>query len=206
MSNNTFSEGVEPGGLHDRNDIRLLLCYLLAQVDAPLTTNTVLSVIQNSGMANYFEAAAALDDLQKSGNITLTKSDNAADELCTLTSEGQLVAEALSRNLPASVRRKSVQAALALFTRMKRDQENKVTLQPLQKGYLVKCRIPDDSADLMAVELRVPDLAQAEQVRRRFMSNPAAFYAVFSALLTGDEVLLASLQDEIAQLTQKENE
>lgn len=204
MQNNTFSEGVEPGGLRDRNDIRLLLCYLLAQVDAPLTTNTILSVIQNSGMANYFEAAAALDDLQKAGNIALEADEG--EELCILTGEGHLVAESLSRNLPASVRQKSVQAALALFTRMKRDRENKVVLQPLEKGFSVKCRIPDDGADLMAIELRVPDQAQAEQVRRRFMSNPAAFYTIISALLTGDEVLLSALPNEIAQLTQKENE
>lgn len=204
MKPDTFSEGVEPGGLRDRNEIRLLLCYLLSQVDMPLSPDTILSVIQNSGMANYFEAAAALENLQKTGSLSLTE-DNGI-QLYELTDQGKLVAESLSRNLPASVRQKSVQSALSLLTRMKREQENKVTFQQLKKGYLVKCRIPDDGTDLLSVELRVPDLTQAEQVRRRFMRDPAAFYTVISALLTGDEVLLEVMQEDIAKIVRKETE
>jgi len=29
MANDTFSEGIAPGGLRDRADIKLLVCYLL---------------------------------------------------------------------------------------------------------------------------------------------------------------------------------
>ena len=204
MKPDTFSEGVEPGGLRDPNDIRLLLCYLLRQVDMPLSPDTILSVIQSSGMANYFEAADALDSLQKNGSLILL--EDGATQLYTLSEQGHMVAESLSRNLPASVRQKSVQSALQLLTRMKRESENKVTFHPLKVGYLVKCRIPDGDTDMMSVELRVPDITQAEKVRRRFMSDPAAFYVAISGLLTGDPVLLESLRDEIAKLARKESE
>lgn len=204
MRADTFSEGVEPGGLRDHNDIRLLLCYLLSQVDMPLSPDTILSVIQSSGMANYFEAAAALDGLQKNGSLLVMEDKGV--QMYTLSEQGKLVAESLSKNLPASVRQKSVQSALKLLTRMKRESENKVTFHPLEKGYLVKCRIPDGDNDMLSVELRVPDITQAEKVRRRFMSDPAAFYMAFSALLTGDPVLLESLQEEMTKLVRKESE
>ena len=156
-------------------------------------------------MANYFEAAAALEELQRAGSIATEGEGEAAQ--CRLSAQGELVADSLARTLPASVRERSVQAAQELLTRMKREQENKVTLTPLKKGYLVRCRIPDADADLLLVELRVPDLRQAERVRNRFMRDPAAFYTAFSALLTGDEVLLAALPEEVAKLShRKESE
>ena len=37
MKQDAFSAGVEPGGLWHKNDIRILLCYILASVGAPLS-------------------------------------------------------------------------------------------------------------------------------------------------------------------------
>lgn len=200
----TFSEGVEPGGLRNRSDIRLLICYLLQQVGEQMEPDMILSVMTGSGLANYFEAAAALEELQKTGSLSV--SGTAERPLYALTEQGRMVVESLSRDLPASVRQKSVQTAVALRTRMKREAENEVSFTPIEKGYLVRCRIPDGAGDLMTLELRVPDRAQAEQVRRRFMRAPGSFYLVLSALLTGDPVQLSGLPDELVRLTKPDAE
>ena len=52
MEFDAFSAGVEPGGLRSQSEIRLLLCYLLKSVDLPLSRSMILSVIQDSGLAN----------------------------------------------------------------------------------------------------------------------------------------------------------
>jgi len=66
----------------------------------------------------------------------------------------------------------------------------------------VGCAVGNFVCDLMTMELRVPDRAQADRVRRRFMHDPAAFYQVFSALMTGDPVQMCELPAEITRLAQ----
>lgn len=195
MQFDAFSAGVEPGGLRNRSDIRLLLCYLLNSVDMPLSRSMILSVIQDSGLANYFEAAAALEELRESGSLTIA--ENSDDPTYRIAEQGAMVAETLAEQLPVSVREKSVSAALSLLSRTKREQENKVVFRKLEKGLLVQCHISDGDSDMMAIELRVPDLLQAELVKKRFQSDPSAFYTAVLALLTGDSYLLGELQKEL---------
>ena len=58
MKQDAFSAGVEPGGLWHKNDIRILLCYILASVGAPLSRQDLSRIIQEKGLANYFEVEA----------------------------------------------------------------------------------------------------------------------------------------------------
>ena len=37
MDSFTFDEGIEPGGLRSRSEIKLLVCYLLSGVDESIT-------------------------------------------------------------------------------------------------------------------------------------------------------------------------
>lgn len=55
MEYDTFTAGVGPGGLRTKNDIRVLLCYLLASVNVPLHREDILSILQEYDLANYFE-------------------------------------------------------------------------------------------------------------------------------------------------------
>ena len=195
MEYDAFSAGVEPGGLRSQSEIRLLLCYLLKSVDLPLSRSMILSVIQDSGLANYFEAAAALEELSESGSLIVA--ENSADPTYCIAQQGAMVADTLAERLPVSVREKSVSAALSLLSRTRREQENKVVFQKQKKGLVVQCHISDGDSDMMSIDLRVPDLLQAELVKKRFQSDPSAFYTAVLALLTGDPYLLGELQKEL---------
>ena len=70
--------------------------------------------------------------------------------------------------------------------------------QKQKKGLVVQCHISDGDSDMMSIDLRVPDLLQAELVKKRFQSDPSAFYTAVLALLTGDPYLLGELQKELA--------
>jgi len=74
-----------------------------------------------------------------------------------------------------------------------------VVFRKLQKGLLVQCHISDGDSDMMSIDLRVPDLLQAELVKKRFQSDPSAFYTAVLALLTGDSYLLGELQKELSR-------
>ena len=60
MEYDAFIGGIEPGGLRNKNEIRILLCYLVNSIGAPLSREDVLSIMQENGFANYFEVTDAL--------------------------------------------------------------------------------------------------------------------------------------------------
>ena len=65
-----FSEGIEPGGLRSRTQIKLLLTFLVSRLQEPMSESKLLESLQLHGLANYFEASQAIEELIESGNLT----------------------------------------------------------------------------------------------------------------------------------------
>lgn len=199
MDFNAFSGGVEPGGLRNSSEIKLLVCYLLKSVDCGLSKNLILDVIQENGLANYFETTNAIADLVATGNILETK--NEGEFVYHLTEKGILIADALSETLPRSVRDKSIRAALLLTTRIKLERENRVEFKPLEKGFVVDCHISDGGEkDMMCVSVRVPDILQAKMIKSRFQSDPVLLYKGIIALFTGENELVRDVFRQLQAL------
>ena len=181
MKQDAFSAGVEPGGLWHKNDIRILLCYILASVNAPLSRQDLTRIIQEKGLANYFEVEDALASLLTQGNIAQDQEGR-----CTVTPAGREIADSLDATLPLSVRDKALEAAFTLLAQAKAQRENRVDLTKTKRGYQITCHISDGEMDLMAISLYVPDKAQAKMVRERFYRDPEGVYKLALASLTGD--------------------
>lgn len=181
MKQDAFSAGVEPGGLWHKNDIRILLCYILASVGAPLARQDLTWIIQEKGLANYFEVEDALATLQTQGNVSQTQ-----DGYCTVTPAGKEIAHNLDATLPLSVREKALEAAFSMLSHARAQRENRVDIQETEQGWQITCHVSGGEMDLMAVSLYVPDKGQAEMVRERFYQGPEKFYHLVLAALTGD--------------------
>lgn len=69
MRQDAFTGGVDPGGLWNQNDIRILLCYILHSVGSPLSGEELSQILQRKALANYFEAQDALAALEARGNV-----------------------------------------------------------------------------------------------------------------------------------------
>ena len=64
-----FSAGVEPGGLRSRNEIKVLITFLLDNLERPLSKRQLFTVVQQEGLANYFETSQALSELISGGSV-----------------------------------------------------------------------------------------------------------------------------------------
>lgn len=181
MNHDAFSAGVEPGGLYSSQEIKILICYMLAGVNEPLTRQSVLEILTADGMANFFEAGAAIDDLIRRQNLTEDETG-----LLHLTAEGRQAASTLSGMIPFTLRERSVKAALKLLTRIRREKENRVTVEKLEHGRLVSCEILDADQPLLTFTLRVADDLQAGLIKERFLEDPTLVYSTLIALMTGD--------------------
>ena len=175
-----FSAGVEPGGLYTSQEIKILICYMLLGVGEPMERQMVTELIAGNGMANFFETAAAVDELARQGHLT------EKEGRISLTETGRQVGDTLAGMIPYTLRERSVKAALQLLTRIRREQENTVELEKLDHGYRVTCTIQDSASPLMSVSLRVADDMQAGLIRDNFLDDPTLLYRSLLAILTGD--------------------
>lgn len=180
MNHDAFSAGVEPGGLYTSQEIKILICYMLLGVGEPMERQMVTELIAGNGMANFFETAAAVDELARQGHLT------EEEGRISLTETGRQVGDTLAGMIPYTLRERSVKAALQLLTRIRREQENTVELEKLDHGYRVTCTIQDSASPLMSVSLRVADDMQAGLIRENFLDDPTLLYRSLLAILTGD--------------------
>ncbi len=184
MERDAFSAGVEPGGLHSHHEIKILICYMLSSVREPLPRTTVLDILSGGGMANFFDASAAIDDLLKRHNLCETD-----DDLLTVTETGRHAATTLADMIPFTLRERSVDAALRLLARQRSERDNSAEILPAEEGgWKVVCSV-GTTTPLLRFELLVGDELQAQQVRDRFLSDPLLLYQSMIGVLAGDATL-----------------
>lgn len=183
MEYDAFDAGIELGGLRNRDDIRLLVCYLLKSVDAPMTRQMLNDAMQEDGLANYFEVGQAIEELLKTGNITADIADD--EEVLSVTNKGREAAELLQTSLPRTVREKAVNSAIRLTTRAKIERENKIEVKKEENGgYNITFTLFDRDTELMKLSIFVADSLQLEQVKQNFIDDPVKVYSTIITSLT----------------------
>ena len=179
-----FSEGIEPGGLRSKDDIKVLICYLLKTVEIPITREQIGNVMQDRAIANYFEAMDAVSELLISGNIS--NHYEADKEFLTITDFGRNAVELIEKDLPKTVREKAVESALRLITLERNARENEVKITPQSDGYTISFTMKEKSTVLMELHMFVPDSGQAQKLKENFIEDPARVYSTILASLMID--------------------
>lgn len=190
MAFDAFTAGIEPGGLRSKDEIKILICYLLDSVGAPLAKEDMIEIMQDNALANYFEVADAIAEMSGKGIILQSAGDSG---VFTLGESGKMIAKQLDTALPHSVRNKAVGAAIRLLAEAKSERENKVDFVKTEQGYNVICHISGGDMDLMSFTLYVPDLHQANMVKENFHRSPETVYRMLLALVTGRNDIAADL-------------
>lgn len=189
MRVNAFSAGVEPGGLRNGTDIKILICYIFHSINKPLNKNDVIEAIQESNLANYFELNNAFAELVDQNNLVIDPQTNKV----TLTESGQLIADQLETAIPLSVRNQALSTTIKFLTKVKLKNENSVTVKKDKTGYTITCYIPDGQINLLSCSLHLPDKLQAEFVKENFYNDPETIYKTMLAVFTKDKDLVKEI-------------
>jgi len=170
-----LSAGVLPGGLHSREEIRLLLCFLAGHLAQPLTAGLAEQVFAREGLANYFEYTAALHALLEAGQLVM--STEGGEAVLRLEGKYAHAADELARELPRRVRDRALHAAEQLQAQNRRERENGITVYPAGGGgCYMTFRQGRGSDMLLSVTVYVPDRETAEAMREKFLENPGNIY------------------------------
>ena len=176
-----FFEGVEPGGLRSRNEIKLLICYIICKIDGDITKNQLTDILCKKSLANYFDISQALSDVIRTGNIRSEFRDG--EEILYPTDLGKANTAQLEDELPYTVKEAALNATVEMMTLYKREQEGNVKIEPHGSGFDVTISIMDNEDKLLSVTLFVADEEQAQNVKEKYIKDPVKFYSTIVALL-----------------------
>lgn len=198
MAFDTFDEGVTLGGLRSKNEIRILICYLLNCVKENMDKELVVQAITIDELANYFEVNAAFDDLIKNGNINIKESEIAdGEQTYELTDNGKMIANQLESVLSYTVKEKVYIRAIQLLGEKKKQRENSVEIKKTENGFDVICKISGGDMDLLSFTLYAPNFEQAMVMKNNFYDSPSTVYKVMLALMTKDKENVGEALEEL---------
>lgn len=199
MAFDTFDEGIIPGGLRSKNEIKVLICYLFHTVNDSLSKNIVVAAIQNESLANYFETLSAFDDLVQNEN--LRECENCSkDKTYILTENGKMIANQLETTLSYTVKDKAYVCATKLLSQKQTEKNNSAEIIKTDVGYNIECKISGGDIELLKFTIYAPTLEQAILIRKNFYKNPTLIYNIVLSLVTNDK---ASVNDALEQLNKR---
>lgn len=172
-----FSEGVEPGGLRNRTQIKVLITFIVSRIKEPMKETMLIDALQTHGLANYFETTQALDELLENGNLV------SADGYVYLTPKGALSVDELAMELPKSVKETALADAMKIQLLEKRESENTVDIKKTETGYLVTVKVIHKDEPMMELTIYAADSEQAEQLKHNFLKDPSHVYSTVVASL-----------------------
>ncbi len=180
-----FTAGVEPGGLNNTQEIKILLCYMLHTVAQPIARDDLLDILLGRGMANYFDTENAIEELLRMGHLVQDE-----NKFLSVSKTGTQIGDSLFMRVPYTLRERSVEGALQLLKRRQIEKENTVDIRRLEdKSYEVTCTVWDQDRALMSTTLRVADEWQCRAIKEQFLADPTVLYRATLAAVTGDTVV-----------------
>lgn len=184
MEFDALTAGIPPGGLVNRTEIRILICYILKSIKQPIPAEPLKELLHFGGIANYFEVSYAIGELQKAGHI---QEETAWGNVCySICPSGVDIADTLETALPLTVRETACALTLKMLTRKQNERENQVHIEETEFGCYVTCAVWEAGVEQMAVRLLVPDKLSAQVVKNAFLNDPATLYSrTIDTLTTG---------------------
>lgn len=169
--------------MRTKSDIKILLCYILKTIDAPITKQQLDLLFQTTELANFFEVGDAVSALADSSLISVSRNEN-GEESYVITPAGRRASENLETDISASTRKKAVSAAMEILAREKTRRYTDAKIEKLEKGYNVVLSIRDGDELMLQTVLYAADSIQANLLCDNFTADPSRLYAGIIELLT----------------------
>ena len=166
-----FMAGVQDGGLRSVSSISLIVCYIVANINGKVTAENITQTMDEGMYANHFEVADAISKLKKSGVIS--EDENG---VLTLNNPSSANIDLIEKDLPYTIREKSISLCQKIIAKEKYKRENKVEITKKDKGYIVNLNVSDNDTDYLSLNLFASTKEQAEMIKEKFITNPIKVY------------------------------
>lgn len=197
MAFNAFVGGIQPGGLTNDFEVKILICFLLDSLkknssgaalsdgEQPgLSFDELNEIFQETGLVNYFEFAESMSELEKTEHIRRQMTPDGEKEIFVITEVGSITAQTFQKTLPLTVREKTLETARHLTEVQKCMDEVDVNYHPVSDGYILQLTIRDIGSDLLNLNVFLPTEEECILVKEHIQNDPAEVYSrILTALI-----------------------
>ena len=170
------------GFIHDMMDVKVLILYVAARANYPMTSQEVYEVCYQDDCLSYFDVCTAIPEMVASGHLQEVEEGRYA-----ITDKGRHDGELTADSIAFTVKQRAENAVNRYNRQIKRSSFVKTQLIPRDNGDVsVVMMLDDEMSNLMTLELAAPDNRQAVRLSRLFEKKAEIVYNLIMTELLDD--------------------
>ncbi len=160
---------------------KLIILYMLEQVDFPLTNGQISEFILDKGYTTYFTLQQAISDMVEAGFIREESTHNRT--LYHLTEEGSETIRYFKTNISSAIRQDVDMFLKEKAYELRNAVAVKADYYPNKNEFAVRCQINEGDSPLIELLISVPSEAEAISVTNNWNARHQEIYAQIMASL-----------------------
>ena len=172
------------GFIHDMMDVKVLILYVAARSNYPMTVQEIYELCFQDDCLSYFDVCTAIPEMVRSGHLRELEG-----ERYEITEKGREDGEATADSIAYSVKQRAENAVARYNRQIRRSSFVKTDVVCRDNGdYSVVMSLDDEMGNLMKLELMAPDQRQALRLCRLFEQKAEEVYNLtMTELLDGED-------------------
>ena len=171
------------GFIHDMMDVKVLILYVAARSNYPLTSQEVYELCYQDDCLSYFDVCTAIPEMVNSGHLQEVEEGH-----YEITEKGRADGELTADSIAFTVKQRAENAVAKYNRQLRRSSFVKTQIIPREGGdSSVVMSLDDEMGNLMTLELVAPDQRQAVRLSRLFEKKAENVYSLIMAELLDDE-------------------
>jgi len=171
------------GFIHDMMDVKILVLFVTARANYPMTTQEIYELCYQDDCVSYFDVCTAVPEMVVSGHLREVEG-----EKYEITEKGRQDGALTEDSLAYTVRQRAENAVARYNRQIRRSSFVKTQVIPRESGeYSVVMALDDESGNLMTLELMAPNQRQAVRLSKLFERKAEEIYNLTMTELLDDE-------------------
>ncbi len=159
------------GFIHDMMDVKVLILYVTARADYPMTCQEIYEVCYQDECLSYFDVCTALPEMVESGHLTETEGKY------IITEKGRQDGTLTEDSVAFTVKQRAENAIMRFNRQLRRSSFVKTRILPREdESFTVMMTLDDETGNLMNLELMAPSRRQAFRLADLFEHKAERVY------------------------------
>ena len=171
------------GFIHDMMDVKVLVLFVMAKVNYPVTVQQIYELCYQDDCLSYFDVCTAVPELVASTHLRELEND-----CYEITEKGKADGSLTQDSIAFSVRQRAENAVARFNRQIRRSSFVKTQIiERENKDFSVIMALDDELGNLMTLELLAPNQRQAVRLAKLFEKKAEMVYNLTMEELLDDE-------------------
>ncbi len=172
------------GFIHDMMDVKVLILWVTAHADYPLSAQEIYELCYQDDCLSYFDVCTAVPEMVSSGHLQVD-----CDSKYLITDKGRQDCELTADSIAFTVKQRAENAVAQYNRKIRRSSFVKTQVMDHENGdFSAMMSLDDEKGNIMTLELMAPDKRQALRFSKLFETKAEELYSLMMmALLDGED-------------------